>query len=640
MSWIENLESTFSRIEEEFQSNEAPLWPLSHVRKTAHIEVILDSSSKIRSNGIRTLEGEDAVTVIPATEHSANRSGKKIAPHPLCEELSYCCSDLPNSDPKKFDAYISTLRSWCNSEFSHPKILAILNYLEQKTLWRDLSGQLNFPLKLRSKSGQLQTISEHKAFLCWKVEVAGEADSGTWEDKELISKWIDYDRSHNSKTGFCYVKGNVTRIAISHPRFLRNAGDGAKIISSNDSHGFTYRGRFRHASQAAEVGFELSQKAHNSLRWLISKQNNFFGDQAFVAWATSGEEVANPLEIDLTDLNYDIEEPAEDTPVESKVDQSANLGQAYAEQLKLLMKGYQSKISHDATISVMMIGSATPTHGRMGIAYYRESLPETYYEELLRWHTEFAWFQRCKKDIPQSKGKPKSLVQWLPGSPSPYSMMNAVYGDILKGNDTLKKNFMERLIPSIIEGVQIPIDFVNCAFERARNRSGKKSWEWEKCLGVACALYRGSQIRNPDTSKRKEFKMALETDNTSRDYLYGRLLAIAERIEDTALRVSGINRPTAACRLMQRFSDRPYSTWLSICKQLVPYKHQLKNSRRGFLINMEKELDQVVDLFESETFMRNDKLTPEFLLGFHSERLHLHTKSKSSEPGETNTTEE
>ena len=32
--------------------------------------------------------------------------------------------------------------------------------------------------------------------------------------------------------------------------------------------------------------------------------------------------------------------------------------------------------------------------------------------------------------------------------------------------------------------------------------------------------------------------MALETERTDRDYLYGRLLAVAEHIEETALRIA------------------------------------------------------------------------------------------------------
>ena len=86
--------------------------------------------------------------------------------------------------------------------------------------------------------------------------------------------------------------------------------------------------------------------------------------------------------------------------------------------------------------------------------------------------------------------------------------------------------------------------------------------------------------------------MTLEEDNRSRDYLYGRLLAIAERIEEIALSVGGENRPTTAARLMQRFADRPSPTWRNIELGLQPYMQRLQSSRPGFLTNRKKELDE------------------------------------------------
>src|SRR5439155_12503237 len=97
---------------------------------------------------------------------------------------------------------------------------------------------------------------------------------------------------------------------------------------------------------------------------------------------------------------------------------------------------------------------------------------------------------------------------------------------------------------------------------RASNRKGLEQWEWENALAVACALYKGSQLRNPKEIRR--YSMALEPDRNTREYLYGRLLAIAEHIEDRALYVAGERRDTTAAKLMQRFAERPFSTWKTI----------------------------------------------------------------------------
>jgi len=123
--------------------------------------------------------------------------------------------------------------------------------------------------------------------------------------------------------------------------------------------------------------------------------------------------------------------------------------------------------------------------------------------------------------------------------------------------------------------------------------------------------------------------MSLDRSNASRDYLYGRLLAIAERIEEVALLSAHVERPTTASRLMQRFSDRPYATWPTIYKQLGPYMRQLKTSRPGFLTNMEKEVDEVMGLFDANEFKSEKSLSGEFLLGFHTERLFLRSKNRT-----------
>jgi len=115
--------------------------------------------------------------------------------------------------------------------------------------------------------------------------------------------------------------------------------------------------------------------------------------------------------------------------------------------------------------------------------------------------------------------------------------------------------------------------------------------------------------------------MGLDENYTSRDYLYGRLLAIAERIESIALHVANEKRPTTAARLMQRFADHPCTTWRTIELALQPYMQRLQSSRGGFLQNMRKLLDQVYGMFQKEEFQSERPLSGEFLLGYHCQRL-------------------
>ena len=128
--------------------------------------------------------------------------------------------------------------------------------------------------------------------------------------------------------------------------------------------------------------------------------------------------------------------------------------------------------------------------------------------------------------------------------------------------------------------------------------------------------------------------MTLETERTSRDYLYGRLLSIAEHIEGRALYVGGEKRDTTAAKLMQRFADRPNSTWRTIELALAPYKSRLRAKRPAFMHGMETLLDEVVTKFEGDEFLSDRKLSGEFLLGYHCQRQALNPP-KSDKPNES-----
>jgi len=212
------------------------------------------------------------------------------------------------------------------------------------------------------------------------------------------------------------------------------------------------------------------------------------------------------------------------------------------------------------------------------------------------------------------------------------TIAEAAYGKNV--TDNLKKKVIERLIPCIIDGQPFPLDLVISCVHKATNRIGYASdaqWLWERNLGIACALYKGYHQRHPNLTQRRGYAMALEENYHSRDYLFGRLLAIAERIEDVALSVSNENRPTTAARLMQRFADRPFETWRTIELALQPYMQRLRVSRAGFLTNQLKELDNVQAMFKHDDFTRKAALSGEFLLGYHCQRQKFKTKTETTD---------
>jgi CRISPR-associated protein Csd1 len=87
---------------------------------------------------------------------------------------------------------------------------------------------------------------------------------------------------------------------------------------------------------------------------------------------------------------------------------------------------------------------------------------------------------------------------------------------------------------------------------------------------------------------------------------------------------------------MQRFAERPYSTWRTIELGLRPYIARL-GGRRAHLY--ERQLDDVLSSFDPDDFKRDTPLGGEFLLGFHSQREALTARFKQAQDGETDSDE-
>jgi CRISPR-associated protein Csd1 len=627
VSWIQKLHETYELCYGAPQFETKPLLPVGHTEQQAHIEIVLDQDGNFQRAGLVRKE----TTVVPATEDSAGRTNTP-APHPLCDKIQYCAADYKDFGGAKdpfFKEYIEKLRDWQTHE-PHPKVQAILTYVQKASVVGDLvqagvlycgsdvklltewisdapTPELFKMLQRDPKNGRRD---QGNAFVRWRVQVPGDPASAVWEDQSIRDSWIRFETSGEKERGLCMVTGKTTALAANHPRRLRHGGDGAKLISSNDRSGFTFRGRVESAGQVYGVGTEVTQKAHNALRWLIGRQGYYdkTSGQVFVAWSVRGADIPDPLK-DTARLFED----AGVVTAEPVPEYAGDAGQLFALGLGKMISGYRAKLGDAAEVVVLGLDSATP--GRMAIIYYRELTSAEFLERVNEWHFRFAW--------PQNYARDRRFV----GSPAPREIAEAAYG--LGVGNKLRKATVERLLPCIVDGRPVPADLVRASEHRACNRAGMENWEWEKSLGIACALIRGSK-------REEDYQMSLEENRTTRDYLFGRLLAIAEDIEQRALYLAKEERDTTAAKLMPRFAERPCSTWRNIVLALVPYKTRLRANRPGLLVKREKLLDKVSEMFGPEDFTSDRKLSGEFLLGYHCQRAALWQKSTQEDRGAGN----
>ncbi len=644
MSWIEKLYRTYDNNTDKIgdRNNVTPLLPIFHTtKKRAHVEIVLDEGGRFKRASV--IADDAAKTILPATENSAGRTSGE-APHPLADQLQYIASEYKQYGGAKkhfFEGYKNLLKGWANSEPENQKVKAIFRYISTGTLISDLvntkilhvgedgkllsswKGKRDDKPDIFKALGQGQNQSD--TFIRWCVEIPGVLSSELQYDKIVWQSWIDYYLSTRNEKTFCYLTGVLKYRAEQYPRMIRADNDGAKLISSNDTSGFTYLGRFTDEHQVCGVDVVVAQKAHNVLRWLIKRQGKVFyvknGKQfepklAFVAWAVSGAKVPDPLSDSddlLKGINDIVSAEGSKKPTEEPTRFTA---QDFGTRLSQYLSGYSVNLGKTDEIIVMGVDSATP--GRMALTYYRELTGSGFLHRIESWHKGCAWLQCFSK------------AKIYYGAPAPKDIAQAAYGtrdqDEIRLDDNIKKITVERLIPCIIDGAPLPWDIVYSCVRKATQRQSLPDWAWQKSLGIACGLYRYY------FKEREDYTMGLDRERRTRDYLYGRLLAVADGLEGYALRLSNEGRQTNATKLMQRFAERPCSTWKTIELALAPYKARLSRHNK-----YDKELDNIHASFvDISGYTSDEPLSGEFLLGFHCQRIELF----KSTHGNTETKEE
>ncbi|WP_105264940.1 type I-C CRISPR-associated protein Cas8c/Csd1 [Pseudoalteromonas sp. T1lg76] len=630
MTWLTTLYKTYDELEKlnDTLPFEQQVMPICHTPQTAHIHIAINNKGEF----LRAEVLEKTIPVIPATESSAGRASG-LAPHALADKIQYVAKDYSDFGGIKksgFELFQAQLKAWCDSEYSHAAVRAVYQYIEKGAVVADLiaakvlheqNGQLltkwqdegETPALLKILPKEKGLFDQGSALVCWSVEIPGEPQSKTWLDPSIQQSWIAFDSQNGDSSALCYATGEEKLAASNHPAKIRHSGDKAKLISANDKSGYTFRGRFLSNEEACNISFEVTQKAHNALRCLLTKQSVFRnGDQVYLAWAVSGKNIPKPAEPDFNDLATFLE-------ATESVDHTQDLGRAYANQLKLYFNGIKTKNQLDDNEQIALLGLDSATPGRMGILYYRETIAKEFLARLEQWQLDLGWQQRVKIN---------EQWRWVNSAPSLYRVLDGVYGDVLKSADPLKKNLITRLYPCIVEGKPIPQDIMQSAFYRATNRVAYKSdqtWLWLQNLGIACSLIKGFYTRTTNSTIQKEYPMALQQDNAARDYLFGRLLAVANKVEKIALSSSEASRLTTAERFMTQFVNKPASTWLNISNALVPYQQRLFNNYQGYDKATKALISQITDMFEPADFTSNQKLSPEFLLGFHNQMMWLET---------------
>ena len=535
MSWMSELSQLYDWesdiIGEEIDG--VTLLPIYHSTQKAQIDVFLFSDSTFAY--ARKVEEDDSITIIPVTSDSATRSNG-IAAHPLCDKLIYVAGDYGSyvKGAKKnaaefFEQYISQLSDWVNSEQTDLLIQTVYEYLRKGTLIEDL---IHCGVLTKADNGfldeniKIAATKQSDCFVRFTVIDKETADEQkVWKCRRLYDKFIAYTESVAAQRDLCYVTGEMLPVTYKHSSKIRNAGDKAKLLSSNDKDNYTYRGRFSTPAEAYAVSSIVSQKAHLALRWLIERQGTTVDTAKYVVWESHLQPIldaANPFGDNGFFDDFEDDALLPKTNIE------------YGKAVAKYIKGYRQKLDFSSKILLICVDAATP--GRLSMVQYQEFSATDYYDNLEKWYKGVSW-----------------LARW--------------------------------------------------------SRNGKH------CCGIIHYIEKNGVT----------FNVGLDRNCTDRSYLYGRLTAVADKMESDTF--EGDARQTNAKRYMSAMLNAPFKTWAYLEERVLPYTAKIIKQTPQFYARYEKELGEIHSLFKMEDFASNERLDAKFFMGFYCQKQDFYKKA-------------
>ena len=502
---------------------------------------------------------------------------------------------------------------------------SIWKYLKQDTLLNDIISYI-YPRSIYKVEANKIIVSvddsnitlSSKDFITFCIETKSKRNRKVSKDKELHKNYIRFVESELDKLPkeLCDISGQQMYCTKKHRGLMGNA----KLISVSN-HIETYYGRFEDGSSVTKVGYVTSQKIHNMLKYLLENKNTSHildSNSKVITWPS----------VDLQGYDYDFmdeqtfSETEDENDLVSFLDGDMEEYSIKSKKAQIVNDHIRGKMlsTHTATYQdfdslrfyVLIIDKVS--NGRISVKYFREIFMGDLTNRISNWYATTNWQYGYGK---YRKVKTPSLSQ----------IANITYGHFNKDSkriemydDDLRKKTVERLLPSIVDGKKIPMDIVNKTMNNLSKRIAYKEG-WETLLNTACSVLKKYKW----DYKREEVTSQLNEMNKSRDYLYGRLLAVIELIETTA---TNNDKITNAEKLWATYMQSPQKTYGILIKRIRPYMDRLKKNNKYYYHYdaMLTELTNAINELDLSSGQKNSRLNEDFIFGYYAQKKQAYTK--------------
>ncbi len=573
------------------------------------IELLLSKESDLLEAHLLP-EGE--TIQFPVTEDSVARSSG-VAPHPLVDSASYVIQD----EGKRSAAYMDQMENWLaydDNDFVriiHDFLIqpGILDAVKQKV--KDSEED-----EAEKQKKNAVAIDFEKVFFTFSVEnYDGLKNISVSENSDLQARYKAYVEHLNANDPSkekitCNLSGKQDYLCIKHQPLMGTA----RLVSQITANDENWRGRFTVADQNIKLGMETSQKIHLMAKYLLSgkETRRWLGEQAnMVSWFS--DDLSNAVAFDPS---KSAEMPAGIfgkllAEQEEKSDAPAIADEMTENIVKSFTNG-KRLFSDDATYYIAIFDKIS--NGRVATKYFRALSASRLKENLVAWQEKYHWRGYSKEN------RDKVFT------PSPRRMVLAAYGVERDGFlEISKKDFLknqyQNILTALVEGRSIPENFEKALTVNIRHRQNyDHTWMEVKFCALAVLKDKGG------------FKDAmLNRENTDRSYLFGRLLALFERMEAGTFGEKE-ERSTNAEKMWTSYTNHPATMMMRLRNLLKPYERKMATSEqnRGLYFKLSRDISEVTNMlhdnYDMDSAEVNRPLDYGFIFGYEAQMRDIFTK--------------
>ena len=624
-----------------------------------------------------TFVPKDEHVVFPVTVESLNRRGKKVVAHPLCDYMPYLSNSL---DKEKYASYCEQNEHWingvlqelstCSAQESEEAedLKVFLQEIRKMVLNRDLlelvkelignkykvlaqnnvktedEATIEIELKAATKSSKAKTkeIKLSDVFITFgkKFTDSKKQDINITKNKLLHKAHVQYIRRMHSeqseKLDVCDVSGEKM-YCTSLNRGLLGTG---KIISvSNNKE--THIGRFCEGAEVIRLGADTSEKIHLMLKFFLEHEDNsqrLYNNTRAIIWFS--DDILNERDFSLSNPTAVALDPWDNPPEEYE---SKSTADPRAREWKMILRGDMPLPKENEMDFFYLMTINTISNGRISIQSTRTIPISLFVHNLQHWNEtcSWEWWNYTSRKYENKTPRPWDIVRFVYGIENDDGKV-----DCLK--DELKSLSFKRILPSVIDGMPLPKDMGRQIFSNYRNRiSFRKNWPYLQY--ISCALL--NKVRQ-DERKEKRLPM-LEKDNQTRDYLYGRLLAVYEKAEMDAVKTGSVSggeksegekqekdkssRLTNVERVWSAFFQAPEKMLGTLHAKMRPYLDKLKSNNAGRYSYYNRLIGEIqTEIRDAESYLanKNKALNEDAVFGYYAQNREFYKSNTEKKENE------